>query len=82
MLAYHVKDTVIDVMKNKISCLKYAYDPANVSVWQIKKGCLDGMDNKNFTIQDGKHLIRKNFFNTIMGKVMDDFNNMINFYEP
>ena len=54
----------------------------NVSVWQIKKGCLDGMDNKNFTIQDGKHLIRKNFFNTIMGKVMDDFNNMINFYEP
>lgn len=81
MLAYHVKDTVIDEMKDEISCLKYAYDPANVSVWQIDKGHLVGMDDKNSTIQDAKHLIRKNFFNTIMGEVMDDFNKMINFYE-
>lgn len=81
MLAYHVKDTVIDEMKDEISCLKYAYDPENVSVWQINEGSLVGTDNKNSTIQDSKHLIRKNFFNTIMGEVMDDFNNMLNFYE-
>ena len=81
MLAYYVKDTVIEEMKGEISCLDVAYDPEQVSVWQIENGYLSGMDEKNVTIQDSKHLIRKNYFDGIMGNIMNDFNNMINFYE-
>lgn len=81
MLAYYVKDTVIEEMKGEISCLDAAYDPEQVSVWQIENGYLSGMDEKNVTIQDSKHLIRKNYFDGIMGNIMNDFNNMINFYE-
>ena len=68
-------------MKGEISCLDAAYDPEQVSVWQIENGYLSGMDEKNVTIQDSKHLIRKNYFDGIMGNIMNDFNNMINFYE-
>ena len=81
MLAYYVKDTVIEEMRNDISCLNAAYAPELVSVWQIENGCLLGIDEKNVTIQDSKHLIRKNYFDDIMGNIMNDFNNMVNFYE-
>lgn len=81
MLAYYVQDTVIEEMRPEIGCLDYAYDPEQVSVWQIEDGHFVGMDAKNVTIQDAKHLIRKNFFDSIMSGIMDDFNNMVNFYE-
>lgn len=81
MLAYYVKDKVIEEIKDEISCLRYAYNPEMVSVWQIDEGHLIGVDVRNSTIQDSKHLIRKNFFDSIMGDVMNDFNNMLNFYE-
>lgn len=81
MLAYYVKDTVIEEVKSEISCLDAAYDPEQVAVWQIERGRLQGIDENNVTIQDSKHLIRKNFFDSIMGNIMNDFNNMVNFYE-
>ena len=81
MLAYYIKDKVIEEIKDEISCLRYAYNPEMVSVWQIDEGHLIGVDVRNSTIQDSKHLIRKNFFDSIMGDVMNDFNNMLNFYE-
>lgn len=82
MLAYYVKDAVQEAMKSEISCLDSAYNPELVSVWQIENGGLAGLNKDNTTIQDAQHLIRKNYFNGIMGGIMNDFNNMINFYEP
>lgn len=82
MLAYYVKDIIIEEVKDTISCLDAAYEPKQVAVWQIDNGCLHGIDEKNYTIQDSKYLIRKNYFDSIMGSIMNDFNNMINFYEP
>lgn len=81
MLAFLVKEHVIEEMRNEILCLPYDYDPIDVAVWQIDNGHLVGINEKNQTIQDAKGLIRKNFFDSIMGGIMDDFNNMINFYE-
>ena len=81
MLAYYVKDTILDEVKDEISCLNVSCNPEQVSVWQIKEGYLQGIDMKNNTIQDSKHLIRKNYFDGIMGNIMSDFNNMVNFYE-
>lgn len=82
MLAYYVKDIIIEEVKDTISCLDAAYEPEQVAVWQIDNGCLHGIDEKNDTIQDSKYLIRKNYFDSIMGSIMNDFNNMVNFYEP
>lgn len=84
MLAYYVKDTMIDEVKETLSpsCMEAAYDPRQVAVWQIENGHLVGLDDQNVTIQDSKHLIRRNYFDSIMGNIMDDFNNMVNFYEP
>ncbi len=81
MLAYYVKDKVIDEVKDTISCWDAAYDPEQVAVWQIENGRLVGLDDDNDTIQDSKYLIRSNYFDSIMGNIMDDFNNMVNFYE-
>ena len=81
MLAYYVKDSLIDEIKDEISCLDAAYNPELVSVWQIENGQLIGIDEGNVTIQDSKHLIRKNYFDETMGIIMKDFNDMINFYE-
>ena len=81
MLAYYVKDTIIDEVKDEISCLDAAYNPELVAVWQIEDGRLIGIDEGNVTIQDSKHLIRKNYFDETMGNIMNDFNNMVNFYE-
>lgn len=83
MLAYLVKDNVIDEMRSDISCLSAAFDPSNVSVWQIEDGYLRGLQGKvHATIQDDHGLIRNNFFDSVMGDIMSDFNNMVNFYEP
>ena len=82
MLAYYVKDIIIEEVKDTISCFDAAYEPEQVAVWQIDNGRLHGIDEKNDTIQDSKYLIRKNYFDSIMGSIMNDFNNMVNFYEP
>lgn len=81
MMAYYVRETIIDEVKDEISCLDAAYNPELVAVWQIEDGRLIGIDEGNVTIQDSKHLIRKNYFDETMGNIMNDFNNMVNFYE-
>lgn len=82
MLAYYVQDKVIEEVRDGISCLDSSYNPDDVAAWQIENGHLVGLDDKNHTIQDSRHLIRKNFFDGIMGNIMNDFSNMANFYEP
>ena len=85
MMAYLVKDNaqMPDKVRETIGCLGAAFDPKQVSVWQIQDGCLVGLDGEqNGTIQDKNGLIRRNYFDSVMGDIMSDFNNMVNFYEP
>ena len=53
--------------------------PEDVGVWEIENGCLRtyGDVTTNKTIQDNDGLIRKNYFNSLMGLVMKDFNNLL-----
>jgi predicted ATPase len=53
--------------------------PNDVCVWEIENGCMKtyGGSSVNSTIQDKDGLIRQNYFNSMMGEVMRDFNNML-----
>lgn len=80
MLAYLVKDKVDVGAKDEIECLSYALNPKDVSVWSLQSGWLrdaDGVPHK--TIQDGRGLVRKNYFNDVMHQVMDDFNKLLEY---
>ena len=49
-------------------------DPQKVSVWELENGMFKKYkDYLKNTIQDGDGLIRKNYFDSIMQNVMDDF---------
>lgn len=81
LLAHHIKDVVPAEEKKGIESLKYPFNPDQVAVWQFKNGCLRGLDGGiHKTIQDGKGLIRANYFNSIMNSIIEDFNKMICFY--
>ena len=80
MLAYLVKDKVDVGTKDEIECLSYALNPKDVSVWSLQSGWLrdaEGVPHK--TIQDGRGLVRKNYFNDVMHQVMDDFNKLLEY---
>lgn len=80
MLAYLVKDNVDEESASQIECMKYALNPADVSVWSIKDGCVRNDKNKpHKTIQDDRGLIRKNYFNEVMRQVMNDFNSLLDY---
>lgn len=51
----------------------------DVAVWEIENGMMKtyGEDALNHTIQDKDGLIRKNYFNNVMGKVMKEFQNLL-----
>jgi predicted ATPase len=63
----------------QVGCANVYIRPEDVAVWEIENGAMktynDNADNS--TIQDKEGLIRKNFFNHVMGKVMGDFNNLL-----
>lgn len=81
LLAHYVKNTVPDSQKKEIDALNYSFDPSQVAVWQFVDGCLRGLSGEiHKTIQDEKGLIRANYFNSVMGSIMDEFNKMICFY--
>lgn len=80
MLAYLVKDNVDEESASQIECMKYALNPADVSVWSINDGCVRNDKNKpHKTIQDDRGLIRKNYFNEVMRQVMNDFNSLLEY---
>ena len=61
-----------------VESLKYPINPAEVSVWSIKDGCLvNDKDEPDKTIQDERGLIRKNYFNDVMKDVMSEFNTLL-----
>lgn len=82
MLAHLVKSYIDPKDLKTVGAIHNSVNPKDVSVWQIKDGCLCNEKGEyNKTIQDGKGLIRKNFFNEIMKQVMGEFNELLNYYE-
>ena len=81
MLANIVKDSIpgdeLDGLQ--VGCANVLIRPEDVAVWEIENGHMKTYndDAKNSTIQDKDGLIRKNYFNHVMGKVMSDFNNLL-----
>lgn len=62
-----------------INCLDVVIAPGDVGVWEIENGSMKtyGEESANSTIQDKDGLIRRNYFNSVMGDVMRDFNNLL-----
>jgi predicted ATPase len=81
MLANIVKDSIPDDEFDglQVGCANVFIRPEDVAVWEIEDGRMKTYndDAKNSTIQDKDGLIRKNYFNHVMGKVMSDFNNLL-----
>ena len=81
MLANIVKDSIPDDEFDglQVGCANVFIRPEDVAVWEIEDGHMKTYndDAKNSTIQDKDGLIRKNYFNHVMGKVMSDFNNLL-----
>lgn len=58
---------------NPSSCI----NPADVSIWELRDGYLQAPDKPvNETIQDNRGLIRDNYFDRVMKKLMVDFKNL------
>ena len=80
MLAWIVKDKIDNAEDVNVQCLQFALNPKDVSVWSLKDGYLRNEKNEiHKTIQDKRGLIRKNYFNDIMKKVMGDFNILLDY---
>lgn len=62
-----------------ISCADVVISPDDVGVWEIEKGSMKIYDERsvNSTIQDKDGLVRQNYFNSVMGDIMRDFNNLL-----
>lgn len=83
LLAGLVQDQVPQEVLKEIKCSRAAIAPSLVRVWEIEDGRIkdNGTDTANRTIQDSQGLIRKNYFNQIMQRVMSDYNNLLMFKE-
>lgn len=82
LLAHLVKDQLDKETSASLECVKYAVNPAEVSVWSIKDGFVrDHKNEPHMTIQDDRGLIRKNYFNDVMRDVMSEFNTLLSFLD-
>lgn len=83
MLASIIRETISadELEELQVECANVFIHSKDVAVWEIENGSMKTYtkDAKNSTIQDKDGLIRKNFFNNVMGKVMSDFNNLLMF---
>ena len=81
LLANIVKENIPIEEKGElnISCADVVISPDDVGVWEIEKGSMKiyGERSVNSTIQDKDGLVRQNYFNSVMGDIMRDFNNLL-----
>jgi len=73
IMANLVSDKLSEKEKQKIFCLNSKIDPKSISIYQIKNGTID-------CIQQEDGLIGENFFDEQMKNVMDEFYLMLNHY--
>lgn len=83
LLANVVKNEIPDEMKRDITPSKLFIDAQDVAVWEIEDGQMKHYveESPNSTIQDKDGLIRRNYFDNVMKKVMRDFNSLLMFKE-
>lgn len=83
ILANIVKDKMPKSKSDKIGCSDIVLNPTDVSVYELEDGTFRPIEqNFNtdiYTIQDNSGLIRQNFFDRVMGKIMDDFNSLLQY---
>lgn len=81
LLRMMVKDQMPADEQMVIGCRNVDIDPHDVAVWEIENGRMKVYDGgqTNRSIQDEDGLIRKNYFNNVMRKVMSDFNTMLTY---
>lgn len=77
LLANVVRENMPSDELQKLACSAVKLNPKDVAVWEISEGKLIDTGSVTQTIQDKDGLIRKNYFNDIMGHVMRDFNTML-----
>ena len=79
LLANIVKDEIPEDEKAEYKYNQINIVPSDVAVWEIEDGRMKVYDENavNWTIQDKDGLIRKNYFNNVMGGVMKDFQNLL-----
>lgn len=73
MMGYLVKDKMSEEEQIGLKCKSAIIDPKLVAIWEIEDGLI-----KN--IQDKDGLIKDNYFDTSMRRVMDDYYLMLNYY--
>lgn len=73
IMASLVSDKLTESEKSKLECLKSKINPETISIYQIKEGTIDSIQEK-----DG--LISSNFFDSQMKELMDEFYIMLNHY--
>lgn len=74
ILANIVNDKLSQVEKDKLFCLASKIDPKSISIYEIKNGTIN-------RIQQEDGIIGKNFFDDQMKEVMDEFYLMLNHYK-
>lgn len=80
ILANIVRSKMPHDVLGAMECGKAVFKPSDISVWQIKDGIVEPLQNgKSNTIQDKSGLVRKNYFDSVMKEVMSDFNNMLGY---
>lgn len=75
MLASLVLEKMDDASKDALRCKKSAIKPKDVSLYRITE------EGTIVSIQEEDGLIGANYFDDVMGNVMSDYYNMINYYE-
>lgn len=75
MLGFRVKKVIPADVKQELLCSESLIDPDCVSIWEIEKGTLKSIKNK----ETGS--ISKHYFNKIMNEVMDEYYEMLNYLE-
>ena len=81
-LANRENPETIEDLQETLSFTKESFiNPEIVSVWELENGFFKNYSNNpNGTIQDGKGLIRKNYFDAVMQNVMADFSTLSSLY--
>ena len=81
-MAYAVKNKMSKEEYQELDWKAVVLDSKEVAVWEIENGMMRAdIQSVNGTIQDKDGLIRANYFNRIMQRIMSDFNNMLNYCE-
>lgn len=75
MMGHLVKDKMPEEEQTELLSKNSWIDPEKVSVWQIKKGEIISIKDKETKVV-GNH-----YFNEVMGEIMDEYYEMLNYFE-